>query len=342
MKRKSILNFIRIAVTTALLVFVFHKADLLTLQGWRDLFSTFSSANLALVAISILLVFVSDFASSIKWFCLARACNLEVSLWRLYAYYIVGRFFSMVLPSSIGGDVVRINELGRYTGRYADSAAVVFVERFSGLAMLVVLAAIAVIINLQTFNMPWLTVALSTGVAGVAFICWIIINDRPFNFIDRHFGHKFALVSSFLKKLGKFRKAVLVFKDKPGALWLAVFNSLLFYFLSICNVWVSILAFGGDASFTSMLVAVPIIMFIMNLPFSIGGIGITEFAYSFTLNLFGVSPAVALSTILLMRIKTLLAAGLGGLAYPLVSEGMPSPSQLSKSMKSKSVKQPYD
>ena len=341
MKRKSILNFIRIAVTTALLVFVFHKADLLTLQGWRNLFSTFSSANLALLSVSVLLVFLSDFASSIKWFCLARACNLEVGFWRLYAYYIVGRFFSMVLPSSIGGDVVRINELGRYTGRYADSAAVVFVERFSGLATLVFLAAIAVVINLQTFNLSWLTIALSAGVVGVAFICWIIIDDRPFNFINRYFGNKFALVSSFLKKLGKFRTAVLVFKNKPGALWLAVFNSLLFYFLSICNVWVSVLAFGGDVSFSSMLVAVPIIMFIMNLPFSIGGIGITEFAYSFTLNLFGVSPAVALSTILLMRIKTLLAAGLGGLVYPLVSEGL-SPAQLSKAVESKSVKQPHD
>ncbi|MGB7249226.1 MAG: lysylphosphatidylglycerol synthase domain-containing protein, partial [Phormidesmis sp.] len=116
-----------------------------------------------------------------------------------------------------------------------------------------------------------------------------------------------------------------------------VFNSLLFYFLAILNVWVSALAFDSSVSLISMLVAVPIIMFIMNLPFSIGGLGLMEFAYSFTLGLFGINPAVAISTTILMRLKTLLAAGMGGLIYPLVSEGMTSPQQLAKS-----VNRPYE
>lgn len=335
MKRKSGLHFIRIVVTTALLIYVFHKAGLLTTKGWQDLLATFSRANLWLILVAVLLVPLMDFVSSVKWYYLARACSLKVGLWRLYAYYMVGRFFNLVLPSSIGGDVIRINELGRYTGRYADSAAVVFVERFSGLAMLVVLAAIAVVVNLQMFNMPWLTVTLLIGVVGVAFICWIIIDARPFNLINRYFtgrgpGRRLAFVPAFLKKIGKFREAVLVYKDKPGALWLATFNSLLFYFLAVCNVWVSALAFDGSVSFVSMLVAVPIMMFIMNLPFSIGGIGLTEFAYSFTLGLFGINPSVAISVTLLMRLKTLLAAGLGGLVYPLVSEGMASPQQMAR------------
>ncbi len=337
MKRKSGLHFIRIVVTTALLVYVFHKAGLLTIKGWQDLFATFSQANLGLILLSALLIPLMDFSSSVKWYCLARACNLQVGLWRLYAYYTVGRFFNLVLPSSIGGDVIRINELGRYTGRYADSAAVVFVERFSGLAMLVVLAAIAVVINLQMFNMPWLTAALLVGVVGVAFICWIIVDARPFNLINRFFAgrnssRRLAFIPPFLKKIGKFREAVLVYRNKPGALWLATINSLIFYFLAVCNVWVSVLAFDSSVSFISMLVAVPIMMFIMNLPFSIGGIGITEFAYSFTLSLFGINPSVAISVTILMRIKTLLAAGMGGLIYPLVSEGMASPQQMDKTV----------
>ena len=337
MKRKSGLHFIRIAVTTALLVYVLHKAGLLTVQGWQKLFDTFSHANLSLILLSLLFVPLVDFVSSVKWYCLARACDLDVSLWRLCAYYVVGRFFNMVLPSSIGGDVIRVNELGRYTGRYADSAAVVFVERFTGLAMLVLLAAIAVVVNLQMFNLPWLTAALTVGVLGVGLICWMIIDARPFNLINRLFGQRLPIVSAFLTKLGKFRKAVLVYKDKPGALWLAIFNSLLFYFLAILNVWVSALAFDSSVSLVSMLVAVPIIMFIMNLPFSIGGLGLMEFAYSFTLGLFGINPAVAISTTILMRLKTLLAAGMGGLIYPLVSEGMASPQQLAKS-----VNRPYE
>ena len=332
MTKKSVLKFVRIAVTTALLVFVFHKADLLTKQGWQNLFDTFSHANLGVVLVSILFIPIVDFASSVKWFFLARACGLRVGLWRLYAYYVVGRFFNLILPSSIGGDVIRVNELGRYTGRYADSAAVVFVERFTGLAMLVLLAAIAVTINLHLFNLPWLTAALIAGLLGIGLICWMILDARPYNFINKRLGDRFKLVSTLLKKLGKFRQAVLIYQEKPSALWLAVFNSLVFYALAICNVWVSVLAFDGEVKLSSMLVAVPIIMFIMNIPFSIGGLGITEYAYSFTLGLVGINTAVALATILLMRLKTLLAAGIGGLIYPLVSDSISSPEELSQAV----------
>ncbi len=328
MKRKSILHFLRIVVTAALLTYVLHKAGLLSLQGWRDLLGTFSRANRWLLLISVLLVPLIDFVSSVKWYCLARACGLPVGLWRLYAYYVVGGFFNLVLPSSIGGDVIRIHELGRYTGRYADSAAVVFVERFSGLAMLVLLAAIAVIVNLQMFNLPWLTASLIVGLLGVAIVCWVILDARPFNFIHNNFGSKLPIVSSALQKIGKFRTAVLTYRERPRALWLAIFNSLLFYFLAIINVWVSALAFDSGVDFVSMLVAVPVIMFIMNLPFSIGGLGLMEFAYIFTLGLFGINASAAISTALLMRLKTLVTAGMGGLVYPLVSEGA-SPQQLS-------------
>ncbi|MEO1389980.1 MAG: lysylphosphatidylglycerol synthase transmembrane domain-containing protein [Cyanobacteria bacterium J06634_6] len=329
MNKKLAFKFIRIAVTTALLVYVLHKADLLSPQGWKDLFATFSHANLWLILASILLGPVIDFISSVKWYALARACGMKVSVWRLYAYYMVGQFFNMILPSSIGGDFIRIHQLGKHTGRQADSAAVVFVERFSGLAMLVFLAAIAVIINLQMFNLPWLSAALLTGVLGVGMICWIIIDHRPYNFIHQRFGSTPSLVSSILTKIGKFRNAILIYKDKPDALWLAVFNSLLFYLLAIFNVWVSAIAFDSSIRFTSMLVAVPVIMFIMNLPFSIGGLGIMEFGYTYTLGLFGINPAVAISITILMRIKSLLAAGAGGLVYIFV-EGMDSPKQLSK------------
>ena len=328
--KKKVLHFIRIAVTAALLAYVFHKAGLLSIKGWQNLFETFSQANRGLILLSILLVPLTDFVSTVKWYCLAQAIGLPVSLWRLYAYYVVGTFFNLMLPSSIGGDVVRIHELGRYTGRYADSAAVVFVERFSGLAMLVFLAAIAVIVNLKTFNMPWLTSALTVGIVGVALICWMIVDQRPFNFVNKHLGRRLPLLGSFLQKLNKFREAVLVYRNKPRALWVAVINSLLFYLLAICNVWVGALAFDSSVDFISMVVAVPILMFIMNLPFSIGGIGLMEFAYSFTLSLFGISPAVAISTALLMRLKTFISAGMGGLMYPLVSQDVSSPQQLAE------------
>ncbi|WP_424097885.1 lysylphosphatidylglycerol synthase transmembrane domain-containing protein [Moorena producens] len=342
MGKSSILRFLRIAVTTALLVYVFHKAGLLTLQGWRNLFDTFAHTKLIFLLASILILPILDFASSVKWYFLCRSCGLSVGLWRLYAYYVIGKFFSLILPSSIGGDVIRIHELGRYTGRYADAAAVVFVERFSGLATLVMLALIAVIVNLQVFNIPWLTISLSIGILGLGFICWLIVDDRPFNLSHKLFGERLPILKKIFSKIEKFRNAVLLYKDDSGALVWALVNSLIFYFLSVINVWVSALTFNADINFISTLVAVPVIMFIMNLPFSIGGIGLTEFAYTFTLGIFGVNPAVAISTTLLMRLKTFIDAGLGGLLYPLVKGENSTAIELSKEIEKSYNKQYKD
>lgn len=317
---KSLFRFIRIAATAALLVYVLHKAGLFSAQGWQDLLNTFIHAKLGLILASFVIGFLMNLSSAIKWLMLTRALELPVNLRRLLVYYIIGKFFNLVLPSSVGGDVIRIQQLGQYTGRYAESSASVFVERFTGLTTLVFLALIAVVVNLQTFNLPWLTLTLGIGAVGVGAICWLIIDDRPLKLVQNHLPNV-PLLQSLLTKIGKFRQAVLSYQQVPQAIRWALINSFIFYFLAIANVWVTLLAFGADVSFMSMIVAVPIIMFIMNLPISVGGIGLMEFAYSLILGLMGVAPALAISTALFIRTKTLVDAGFGGILYSLTGEG---------------------
>jgi len=100
----------------------------------------------------------------------------------------------------------------------------------------------------------------------------------------------------------------------------AVINSIIFQFLAIVNVWFSARAFGDDLTFMSLLVAVPVIVFITSIPFSIGGIGLMEFAYVFTLPLFGASTSLALSTVLLIRAKSILDSVFGGIFYLVLNK----------------------
>ena len=321
MQKKSALRFIRIAITSALITYVFHKAGLLSVEGWQDLFEAFAHISLPFLLASIGVGLLLTLSSTIKWYMLVRSRGLPVSLWRLYTYYMIGIFFNQILPTSMGGDVVRMHQLGRYTERHADAAASVFVERFSGMVTLFVLALLAVVASLHLFNLPWLTIGVSIAVGGAAFICWLIVDGRPSKLAQRLFGRRVPLLRQLFAKIEKFRQAVLVYRNYPGALWGTLINSLIFYFLAVVNVWVSVLAFGSNLSFLNMLVAVPIILFIMNLPVSIGGIGLMEFAYSFTFGLFGATPTLAISAALLMRAKSFLFGGLGGLFHLSVSNG---------------------
>jgi hypothetical protein len=105
---------------------------------------------------------------------------------------------------------------------------------------------------------------------------------------------------------------------RPSVTLVAFVNSVLFYFAAVCNAWVTLLVFDAEVSFSTMLIAVPIIMFIMNIPGSIGNIGIMEFAYTFVLTRFGIGMTEALSMALMVRIKLIVAGGFGGLVYILM------------------------
>ena len=85
---------------------------------------------------------------------------IKIELWRVYAFYNIGRFFNLILPISLGGDIVRIYQLGKFTGKNHTAAASVIVERFTGMLTLILLmAAIAVVLNLQLFTQEWLSIA---------------------------------------------------------------------------------------------------------------------------------------------------------------------------------------
>ena len=312
---KLTLRFVRITITIILIAFVFYKANLLTTHGWQNLFAMFVRASPALVAMQFGIGFLIILVSAFKWYMLLLARGLSVNIWRLSAYYTIGKFFNTVLPTSVGGDVVRMNELGRYTGKYPEAAASVFVERFIGMVVLVVLATLSIVINLHLFNQPWLTVGLSLVIgAMVVFIFWLIIASYPYRWIQQ-IEQRMPYLGQISPKIGQFRQAVIAYKKNSSAIWIALINSLLFYILAILNVWISALCFGANIGFVDMLMAVPISLFIINLPISIGDIGLMEFSYSFILGLFGVSPVLAISTALLMRIQSFLYAGVGGILY---------------------------
>ncbi|MFC1665950.1 lysylphosphatidylglycerol synthase domain-containing protein, partial [Pseudomonadota bacterium] len=72
------------------------------------------------------------------------------------------------------------------------------------------------------------------------------------------------------------------------------------------------LAFDRNVSLVDMIIAVPAIMLIMNLPVSIGGLGLMEASYTVAFELLGYSAELGLVTALLMRGKAIIDALVGG------------------------------
>lgn len=317
--KKKLSSALRPAIGICLIIYVCYAANLFTEQGWRDLINTFASANMVWLLLAILYIPVIDFVSTIKWHYLARKLHFAIGVWRLFIFYIVGRFFNLVLPSSIGGDFIRVHLLAKADKRYAQAAAVVFVERLTGVVTLVFLALLSSFFALGAHHIPWLNLAFIVAIIALSVLIWFIIDDRAINMFEKMFAQRWSLLGKITNKIRKFKDAVNYYRNDPLAILTAFFYSFVFYGFAILNVWITALVFQSDVSLLSMVYAVPIIMFIMNIPLSIGGVGIMEFAYTFILSLFGLSPEVALSIALLMRLKTLIAAAAGAGIYPLIS-----------------------
>ena len=319
MRMKRISYLLRVLITAILLLYVLEKVGLFDTEKRADLFVLVRSVSIPLLLLSFVVSLLLNLSSAYKWYLLLRSRNVAVTFFRSWALYMIGIFFSLFLPTSMGGDLIRIHELGKMTGKRAEAAASVFIERFSGMVILFLLTIVALLMQRQLLSVVWMSVSLLFAVAASIALIWMIVDERPYRFITKLLGNRSGLLDKILGKLDSIHCAVLEYRDDKSALLIALLNTFLFYFLAVLNVYVTALAFSAEVQFTELLVAVPLIMFIMNLPISIGGIGLMEFAFVFIFELSGYSGALALSTALLMRVKSFVDAGIGGLLYPVIS-----------------------
>ncbi|MBN1560733.1 flippase-like domain-containing protein [candidate division KSB1 bacterium] len=307
-KKKAGLEFLlRIAVSMTLIGYVFHKA------GFGQIWGTIKNTNLNYLLLSIAITPVLVFISAWKWQVILKAFKINTTIWRCFWLYVVGYFFNTILPTNVGGDVVRAYALGKSTEKPAETFSSVFVERTTGLSVLLLMAIIAFGVALRQLRSLWLTAGLVICVIGYALVLLAILHPKILRWISLQI--KLTAAQRVFTKLFKFQKATLSLRNNHGAFLFAVINSLIFYVLACLNVYVSALAFNASIAFTDALIITPIVMVITMIPISIGGIGLAESAYFVVFSRMGVPGAAGLSVALLLRAKALVAGMIGGLYY---------------------------
>jgi glycosyltransferase 2 family protein len=309
MKRK-IRTILIISFSLSLLVLVIGKV------GVRELYQTMKNANLYWVVLSICLEPLLIWVSAKRWQILIESQGYRVSLVKLNALYLIGRFFNNFLPSNVGGDVIRGYELSKDTKNLSVALASVFVDRFTGFVMLVFLALIAFITHYKIINDIRFSVILVFSVIILFFILWLVLDKRILSVANR-IGNV-PLLRDYLPKINKLHANIYDYKGKNKALTLALFWSFLFMVLAILNVYTSARAFHDSISLIEIATIVPVIMIVAMVPFTLNGLGLEEWAYVLLFSWFGLPETVGLSTIVMVRSKSLILALFGGLLYPLI------------------------
>lgn len=304
---------LKLVVSLSLLAYLFHKV------GWGGVWAEIRAADPLMVVAYVLLGVLGTGLSAEKWRLLCRPHHIDARFRRLFSLYVVGYFFSQFLPTSVGGDVVRAYELGRQHDNHPGSIASVFMERYTGVSALIVFALAAILVDVRYLGDPRISVPIVSVFGGYVVFSWLVFHPATMQLLRRRFAA--GLVGRVLEKAGRVQDAIHGYGGHWGALGAAMGYSIMFYVVTILNVYVGCRTFGIEVPISSLVVAVPVMLILFMMPISIGGVGLQEWAYFFVLSMVGVPSAVALSLGLMFRARTIAFALAGGALYPVVTGG---------------------
>lgn len=257
-----------------------------------------------------------------KWQVILRAMGHRVPFGQLFGMYVLSQFYNNILPSSVGGDVVRVMVLNEKIHSTKYALASIVVERFTGLTVLIVLAVVAVLSvpelrsNIAMLCLVGAVVMIYLGILSA------IIHVRVIWLLRQVFG-KVRPLAKIIDKLERFQVTIRAFRHQPLVLVNAILLSLAFYATAIVKVYVACRGFGTPIPVTAAAVSLPVVLAVGLLPITISGIGLTEWAFRVTFAAVGQSPDLGLTTGLLIRAAGYIWTCGGYLVYTLVHVGKP-------------------
>lgn len=130
-QKQSRLKWLRLAGSViAIGLLVFFLAE----QGWADIFSALSSIAPWRLALALGLMSVSRLAVTTRWYVLLRHAGQPVTFLQTLRITFAGLFASNFLPTTIGGDLVRLVGILQLRQDAAVGAASLIADRLVGMA----------------------------------------------------------------------------------------------------------------------------------------------------------------------------------------------------------------
>ncbi len=305
---RPLLIALRFIVSGGLLAFLVWQANPATI--W----ATWQQANLALLGLAVLLQILCVLISALKWRVLLRANRHPQPYPWLVAVYFTGQFANNFLPTSVGGDAMRVVALGRRTGSYAQASASVFMERLTGFLALSLIALLTLVVtSTSLFGMrletspvlAWTTAGFALAAvlaAGISFASpWLL----------RRYSRLVPAVAR--RPLQKVAESLGEYAGDPATMAKVLALSLLFHATWIGMHLACGLALKIGAPPIIYALMVPLTDIIGLAPIFFNNVGARDLVFTLYLRQLGVPDATALALAFTAFTVRLLVSSIGGL-----------------------------
>lgn len=297
-------NLLRVGGSVILVAVIAYNLD------WTGVGGAFARLDLRWWVAAVALYTGVQALSSYRWSLLAGLQGFGGPRRRYFAYYLVGMFFNLVLPTSVGGDVVRAWYLGRQREAPAARARVAAVlsvlsDRVNGVLMLVALACGAA--ALSPGELPGWILGAVAGVGGCAAggVAVLLLADRVLARRPDWASNRWS------GKLRGLARATVMCSNRPGLFARVTALSFVVQVGNVLLFWLVGRGLGLPVGLVSWCVVVPLVTLVTLLP-SINGMGLREAALVVLLGPLGVAQAdaVAVSVLAFSAVGAVSLAGL--------------------------------
>lgn len=294
---------LRAAISVVLIGALFAKSDL---GKYAELIRNSSPLYLGL---ALLVTVVSIILSAYKWQLLVIAQGFTVPLRRLISSYFVGLFFNNFMPTSIGGDVVRVLDLRKMTSSGPAAAASVVAERVLAAFTLGLIVLCGVAFGSEMMARYRVVILVFVGICALALL-GILYAHKLSPFLARY-GATIA---------GKFKEmaeSIHTSVENKNTLVKVLFYSFIFQLMVVAiNVFI-IKALGLDVPIAFVFLFIPIIFAITMLPISLNGLGLREATYAYFFAQVGLSTEESVTISLFFFLIVTLVSLIGGVIFAL-------------------------
>jgi uncharacterized membrane protein YbhN (UPF0104 family) len=300
--RRILLSTVKILISGALLYFSLRKINL------YDLASRIHVESLGWIALAIAVTFLQIFLGVLRWREISAECGAPLETRQAMRFNVIGVFFNQTLPSSIGGDAVRLWLVARAGAGWRAATYSIFVDRAIGLI------ALAIII---VASLPWsynliadpdgraalLLVDFAALAGGVGFL---VLGALPWPWLTRwwatHHIHACAVIAN----------RVLFSRDRGPKV--AVL-SLLVHVLAVVIAWCVVQSITAPVAFGQIFQLIPPVMLITMLPISIAGWGVREATMGLAFGYAGLATNEGVNVSLLFGAVSFIVGVFGGLVW---------------------------
>ena len=314
--RRPFVLSLRIALSALMLVVLLRRMPHFRLE---HLLPDWNRDTAMFLALAMVFTLAGIVLSTLRWRAVLSALGQDAKLGHLLSHNLAGLFVSNVLPTTIGGDVLRVSRLSRENGESTTSFASVVLERLTGWLVLPVITLVGFLVNpglRQLGSATEVAFALSCGTL-VALVTVLL------SVASHRFGSRVAGSGGWRRFASAVHLGMERLRRHPAAAFNVLVVGFAYQLVLVIAALMAAKAVGMSVAVgpTALLAFFPAVLIAQVLPISIAGLGVREGAFVLFLTPLGVPTEQAIALGLLLYLLNVGVSLLGAPAFAVGGRG---------------------